>query len=70
MRPPNSFGDGALVLDESLFAFNVSWLKKTKQKKKQEEARGLQVSLDVLQENTCGVQTAQSLHSQTLESSV
>lgn len=32
MRPPNSLGDGALVLDESLFAFNVSWLKKTKKK--------------------------------------
>lgn len=40
MRPPNSFGDGALVLDESLFAFNVSWLKKNKKKKNRRRPGG------------------------------
>lgn len=32
MRPSNSFGNGALVLDGSLFAFNVSRLIKKKKR--------------------------------------
>lgn len=59
MRPSNSFGDGALVLDGSLFALNVSRLKKKKR------GVSLQVSLEVVQDDTCGAQTAHSLHSRT-----